>query len=220
MRTNYLVATSLGMFGSMAIAYPIHAFSFISDFTSSNWLFSGDVLRSPTQASLSNATIANGDNDSTNLNFSGTNPTSAAGALQAFLGVSNISLDLGGEAQEGSAIKQTFMAAAGDILSFNLTIPNFDSDNTDLIFVLLNGNFTTFSSTLPFNSGALLAGSNTIAIGVVDIDDFIVSSQVEVSNIAFTPVPFEFSPVIGVSMLGTIFGLNYLRKKRKPKSKD
>jgi hypothetical protein len=167
---------------------------------------------------LSNATIANGDNDSTNLNFSGTNPTLAAGALQAFLDVDITALDIGGEAQEGSAIKQTFTAAVGDILSFNLTIPNFD--NADLIFVLLNGNFTTFSSTLPFNSGALLAGSNTIAIGVVDIDDFIVSSQVEVSNIAFTPVPFEFSPVIGVSMLGTIFGLNYLRKKRKPKSKD
>jgi len=215
MRANYLVATSLGMFGSMAIAYPIHAFSFTSDFTSSNWLSSGDVLRSPTQASLSNATIANGDDDLTNLNFSGTNPTSAAGTLQAFLDVDITALDIRGEAQEGSAIKQTFTAAVGDILSFNLTIPNFD--NADLIFVLLNGNFTTFNSTSTFNSGVLLA-SNTIAIGVVDINDSVVSSQVVISNIGFTPVPFEFSPTIGVSTLGAIFGINYLRKKSKSKN--
>lgn len=29
------------------------------------------------------------------------------------------------------------------------------------------------------------------------------------------PVPFEFSPAVGIIGLGTIFGLNYLRKKRK-----
>jgi len=50
-----------------------------------------------------------------------------------------------------------FKAVDGDILSFNLTIPNFDNATLDLIFILVNSNLTTFSSSSSFNSGALLA---------------------------------------------------------------
>jgi hypothetical protein len=214
---NKLYLAALGIFGSVAIANPIFAFSFTSDLTSSNWQSSGDVLRTATTASLSNALKNNGDNDLVNLNFTGTNPTQAGQpvqSLESFLGVSVGFLDIGGQAQEGSAIRQTFTAAAGEIISFNLSIPNFDS--SDLIFVLFNGSLTTFTTNSNV-SRTLRAGTNDIAIGVVDITDSTVSSQVVVNNVAFTPIPFEFSPALGLGLLG-VWGVG--TKLRKKKSRD
>jgi hypothetical protein len=114
--------------------------------------------------------------------------------------------------KRGSAIKQTFTAAAGDILSFNLDVSNFDNLPPDRIFVLFNGSLATFTANSSV-SRTLIAGNNTIAIGVVDIEDFANSSLVGIRNVAFTPVPFEFSPAIGLGVLGVWGVIARLRKK-------
>jgi hypothetical protein len=100
----------------MAIASPIFAFSFTADFTSSNWVTSGDVKRNNTlTVSLSNAASDGGD-DVTNLNFSGTNPTAAGGPLETFLGVATGFLDIDNvtkQAQEGFSNQANLYSGGG-----------------------------------------------------------------------------------------------------------
>lgn len=210
--SNKLAAGIFSLLGSVAIASPSIAAPFAPSFTNPAWTTSGDVTTTATTASLSNA-FSDGNDDLTNLNLSGTDPTLAGGPLESFLGVSVGTLDVGGSATEGSAIRQVFTAVAGEVLTFDLAVPVFDSSAPDIGFVLLNGSLLTFSSPFTFNSGALPGGSNTIEIGVVDINDFANSTQLLISNVTYIPVPFEFSPGLGVASIAGLYGLKQLRKR-------
>ena len=132
--------------------------------------------------------------------------------LEEFLDLASGSLDglVGGNATEGSVIKQEFTVEAGDIVSFNW---NFltneatpDSTYNDTAFLSVSGftfeladtgatfvdasgvdrfNEQTGTQTLTFSIAA--AGTYTIGFGVVDVTDDIVDSGLVIDNIAIQP---------------------------------
>ena len=129
--------------------------------------------------------------------------------LEEFLDLAPGSLDglVGGNATEGSAIKQTFTVEAGDVVSFDWNFltneatpePTFN----DTAFLSVNGftleladtgenfinasnvdqfNEQTDTQTLTFSIAA--AGTYTIGFGVVDVTDEIVDSGLVIDNVA------------------------------------
>ena len=129
--------------------------------------------------------------------------------LEEFLDLVPGSLDglVGGDATEGSAIKQTFTAEAGDVVSFdwNFLTNEFTPDATfnDTAFLSVNGftleladtgedfinasnvaqfNEQTDTQTLTFSIAA--AGTYTIGFGVVDVTDEVVDSGLVIDNVA------------------------------------
>ena len=167
----------------------------------------------------------------------GASAVSAQGALEAFIGINSGNLDNGSGfgAQDGSAINQTFSAAAGATISFNWNFLTNETagGNNDYAFVIID----RVSSSLPtiladvtnaitptspfsfqttfntFTSAPLTAGTHTISFGVVDIDDTTGNSGLLVDNFTVTAVPFEFSPAAGLLALGVLFGVDRLRRK-------
>ena len=129
--------------------------------------------------------------------------------LEEFLDLAPGSLDglTGGDAFEGSAIKQTFTAEAGDIVSFDwnfLTNENTPATTfNDTAFFNVDGftfeladtgstfvdaadvdefNEQTGNQTLTFAIST--AGTYTIGFGVVDVGDAIVDSALAIDNVA------------------------------------
>ena len=150
-----------------------------------------------------------------------------ATALEAFLGLSPGSLVSG---FEGSAIKQSFPAKTGDILSFDW---NFLTNDVipDFAFVVISGlniladagssalvlsstpfaketGFQTFSFTIPST------GSYTLGIGVVDLNDPFNDSGLLVDNVRLRnlqPIPEPGT----LFLLGSGFiGLGFLRLRK------
>lgn len=129
--------------------------------------------------------------------------------LEEFLDLASGSLDglVGGNATEGSAIKQTFTVEAGDVVSFdwNFLTNEFTPNQTfnDTAFLSVSGftfeladteanvvdaldvdqfNEQTDTQTLTFSIAA--AGTYTIGFGVVDVGDEIVDSGLAIDNVA------------------------------------
>ena len=133
--------------------------------------------------------------------------------LEEFLDLASGSLDglVGGNATEGSVIKQEFTVEAGDIVSFdwnfltNEATPSFTFNDTAFLsvsgftfeladteatFVDASGvdrfNEQTGTQTLTFSIAA--AGTYTIGFGVVDVTDEIVDSGLIIDNVAIQSI--------------------------------
>ncbi|MBD2168524.1 PEP-CTERM sorting domain-containing protein [Calothrix membranacea FACHB-236] len=183
------------------------------------------------------------------FNFSG-NPAGLVGFvsddLANFLGISPGLLDIDGVAYEGSAIKQTIDdVKVGDKLKFNFnfltneTSPLASSSLIDYAFLFVNNNiikladiynvnspFTTSSfyaetGVLPYEYTFNTAGKQTIALGLVDIDDFTISSALSVSNVTLESSPTAQPVPEPTTILGTglALGLGILSKKQSSKNK-
>jgi hypothetical protein len=120
--------------------------------------------------------------------------------LAPFAGVNVPDLDVGGTAYEGSAMKQTFNVAAGDMLSldfwFGLTSQDTGVEGfQDLAFVAIDGlvvqTFTLgmLPSVGQFSYQFLTGGPVTLAFGIVDINDYAGVSEFRLDNISVTAVP-------------------------------
>jgi hypothetical protein len=225
------ISRAIALFSVLGIsaiaANPVRAASFNPDFTNPAWQTSigigGDVLvNSSTQVSLSNSSTSDSliqddpPNPEGTFNYSGFSPLIAVSPsdLEDFVGLpaGGLDLDALNQAFEGSAIKQEFDdIVGGNTLSFNLVFPRLDPN--DYGFVVLNGAIIgTFTSNTNFTTGPIgIGGINTIAIGVVDIGDSSNTTQLQI----FAPVPFEFSPAIGLMGLSTIFGVIQLKRSLK-----
>lgn len=161
-------------------------------------------------------------------------PSVSASDLETFLGLSSGSLDgLGnGTATEGSAIKQTFSANAGDVLSFDWNFLSTESDSeepfNDFAFVYLvslstltsvssatfvssqsilfsqETGFKTFSITIPAD------GTYTLGLGVVDVEDNQVDSGLLVDKVTLSPEPGTLL-LIGSGLIG----LGFLNRRKK-----
>jgi hypothetical protein len=165
-------------------------------------------------------------------------PTVPDFSLEAFLGLAPGSLDnLGnGNATDGSAIRQTFLAEAGDILTFdwnfltNEGTPSFFNDFSfvslsvlselgDTTSIFMNSltpfnqetGFQTFSFTIP------TTGTYTLGLGVTDVADNIVDSGLLVDNVKLTSVP-EPTSTFGVLALGAFGAGSFLKRKREQKA--
>lgn len=214
---------SLVSFGVSAIATPAHAVAI--DFSS--WQPFGDVTTPGAgEANLSTNALLDDDSPASDslFNFSGTPASQATPSpdLQDFLGITDDALNIGGIAYEGSAIKNTVSVTAGDVFSFNY---NFRTNETafsptlnDFAFFLVNNEVfkladindasnpsTSFTRETGVNSYTYTfsaPGDYNLAFGVVDIDDYSITSALQVSNANIQPVPFEFSPGLGILALG------------------
>ena len=186
------------------------------------------------QALLSNASLA-GDF----FNFSGTDAATSLN-LKVFLGLAPESLSNfgNGDTVEGSAIKQTFTANAGDILSFDFNFLTDDEAPTpnynDFAFVVLQHStikladtfstfhpspffrqetgFQTFSTVLP------TSGTYTFGLGIVDVGDNALTSGILVDNIQLTASVPEPSYTLGILTFAA-FSCGFLLKRKVQKSK-
>lgn len=210
----------------------------------SNWDSTGDVaIPGSGQVNMSNSSFGFADD----IDFNPSNPdaynytqnnvsTEANGPLQSFLGVDKNGLDIDGEAFEGSAVKTTIAALAGDKLTFKW---NFLSNETstsapftpsnDFAFVTINGAVNKLADfTNASNNSTLFdseTGQNTftytfpeqnsyqVGIGVVDVGGYSSTSALQVSNAEVQPVP-EPLTLLGTGV-ATGFGLIFRRKRSK-----
>ncbi len=197
----------------------------------------GDVTSSGGQTSLTNAynNSTNPDDASGNYNVSGNDP-GFANDLETFLGVTPGSL--GGNPTEGSAVRTTLAASAGDVFSFDWVFRTNEAvgGNNDYAFVTIGSqviplanitNATTIpGGTLASNPNPYLrqiggtfsrtfntAGTYNVGIGVVDVRDFVTSSGLSFRNANTRPVP-EPLTILG-SGIAAGFGVMLKRKQAK-----
>lgn len=151
-------------------------------------------------------------------------------ALEQFLNSPAGGLDQvgNGEVFQGSALKQTIIAEAGEVLTFNWNFltnePAQSTDFNDFAFFTINGTpvklgdtFSSFSSSLTpfaretgFKSQSykfLNSGTYTLGFGVVNVNDDSKNSGLLIDNVALSKpsssVP-EPSTVLGVLVLGSL----------------
>lgn len=152
-------------------------------------------------------------------NFTGQMPVAAGFALETALGLAPGTLDrpAGSSALEGSGISQTFAAAAGDAVNFSWRF--FTNEGLaiagprlpDFAFVAVNGTVamlaaagdplvspsaSPLSPRYAFDTGwqtgsvtVTADGPVTLSFGVVDVDDFTVSSALMLDAVSVTPIP-------------------------------
>lgn len=177
------------------------------------------------------------------FNFSGSPAQdNSFGELEAFLELDDGALDIGGEAFEGSVIKTLIDVQSGDKLSFDWQfVTNETADElsggrgllNDYAFIVLDDQVTTLADVSnasldsgffdqetglqPYNFQFSQAGSVSLALGVVDIDDFLVTSGLSVENLMITSSP-NLQPVPEPNHLFgliTILGFGFLTVKKR-----
>ncbi|MBW4661393.1 MAG: PTPA-CTERM sorting domain-containing protein [Drouetiella hepatica Uher 2000/2452] len=198
--------------GSLTLTAPAQAAS-ITNF--SDWNTFGDVLPTPTTADLSTDGLQDDDFPlpSGSFNVSGTpaGPVGTVGGLEDFIGVPIGSLDpdpVFPLAYEGSAIRYTVDAAAGDSFSFNSIFNTNDTVFSDYAFFSANGAITTLNTApginSPFQYVFATPGTYNLALGIVDVGDFNGSSTVSLSNAQYTstaiPTPAVLPGLIGMGI--------------------
>jgi hypothetical protein len=173
----------------------------------------GDGRLAPDVGRMLYITNARPDDDATPLNVAPVAPVTVgtANGLEAALGLSIGSLDgwpgEGDYATEGSVGLYQITSYADVRFAFDWSFASVDTLNPDFAFYVLDGVVTPLADALsgtflpgdaPFGrdtgwatvtSGTLAAGVHTLAFGVVDVNDFVASSALDVRNFAFLPVP-------------------------------
>ncbi len=176
------------------------------------WTAAGDVLGGSTSATLTTA-----------AELSGETPLSGSSALEFYELEPALALlggTLPGDTFEGSGLQHSFVAEAGTLLSFSWTLSTIDYDAgfADRAFVVLDG-----STVLPLGTVAASpvsgsfshffaeAGSYSLAIVVMDVNDYIGLSTLEVSDLAVSVVPEPGSLAL---MLAGVAGVGAVVRRR------
>lgn len=161
-------------------------------------------------------------------NFSGVSAATVGtvDGVEAFIGLPMGGLDPdaanGIAAFEGSAIKQSFAVNAGDKLSFDWQFATIDPWLGDYAFVTVNqttyrlGDLASvsgvedgigFSTPSAFSYTFTESGNVTVALGVVDVQDFNGTSVLLVDNVQLAPVPEPEPYAMLLAGLGLIGGV-------------
>jgi hypothetical protein len=206
-----------------------------------SWDTFGDVsvMGAVNRAVLSTASVEF-DDDGLGAGFnnnSGTSPVDFS-FVPNLGGVPLSSLDIdpfdGPFVTEGSAIRQSFSAMAGDIVtvSFDWAFLSMDSASSDFGFVALNdtvvrfadmngsgssftGSFGDFAdvnwnwSNNTFSYTANASGIQSLVLGVVDMGDYNLSSELRVDNVSIlvtaVPEPETYAMLLaGLALMGSI----------------
>ncbi len=177
------------------------------------------------------------------FNFSG-EPASMVGfgGLEDFLNIEASLLDIEGSAYEGSAIKTNLTVNAGDRLIFDWQFFTNETSTllaeelhplNDYAFLLVNGEiekladyqhainsspmFDRQTEIETFDYLFAVGGTYSIALGVIDVDDFSITSALSVENVRLEPIP-EPLTILGVGTaiaLGTGFKKSIAKKTEK-----
>ena len=172
------------------------------------WTAAGDVqVLSASQAVLTTAAT-----------LSGEIPLTANSALQFFDLEPALSIPgaTAADTYEGSGLAQSFVSAAGTTVSFNWTLgtAGFDANFADRAFVVIDGapalDFATVAATAlngSFSYTFTTAGNHSLAIAVMDVNDYVGVSTLTVSNLTVTAVPEPTSIALLLAGLGVVGAL-------------
>lgn len=172
----------------------------------SSWDSIGDVVKDFNQGTITNA-YSDGSDDAGNYNVSGNHPTNVF-SLENFLEFNGGSLGL--DATEGSAFKTTLSVLAGDVFSFDYNFSTYDSLNTDRAFVSIGNSIFNLTGSSSFSHTFNTNGNYKVGIGIIDVNDTVGSSKVELHNLRVQPVPEPLTILGSVTALG--FGVRMRRQ--------
>jgi len=219
---------------SLATALPARAQVLNGSFSLglTSWNALGDVSIQSGSAFLTTASLL--DDDAPSLaaafNFSGTAAVASSPDLENFSNLAPGALDPNPNsliyAFEGSALKQSFTVAAGDVLSFQWELLTNDP-LADYAYVVINGVKTDLGTsalaTTPGSPFSFVTGVNTfsqtfasaqtvnLVFGLVDVNDFSGTTALRIDNVQAVPEP----SLAILSALG-LFGLACRRPARAP----
>jgi hypothetical protein len=161
------------------------------------WTVKGDAVTSGGTLMLTTAATVE---DDASLNLSG-NSALDVNVLGPAAGVAPSAFDLAaglptGAAYEGTLVQQSFVAAAGQTLSFSWFFSTPETTLQDHAFVVLNGQVNTLATGTnvgntinTFSRTFTQSGPVLLSFGVVDTEDFSVVSKLSISNVQITAVP-------------------------------
>jgi hypothetical protein len=232
-------AVALASLSGLAAAVPAQAAGISFD----TWAKFGDVIQYSTgETEMSTDAFRHGEDtlfppatgfgSVGSYNFSGT-AAGAASDLAGFLGVAPNSLDIGGTAIEGSAIKKTLTVQAGDKFSFSYDFGTNEKNPVvrpvpDYALFTVNGAVTKLADIFnapapavnaPFYADTGLktfsytfasAGTYTLGLGVLDVVDGFETSGLYLNDATLTPVP---APSLLAPLV--VMGVNAIRRNRK-----
>lgn len=208
------------------------------------WQTFGDVRTVDGRVSMTTASTAFDDDNlgagnEGFLNESGT-PAVDFSVEGTLAGIPVTSFDIGGYAYEGSGIRQSFSALAGNTLniSFDWAFSSTDTTNPDFGFIAINdsvhkfvdtgsqyltgkflGSFVDaqnvtwnwFNSTYSYDANT--DGSLSLALGLVDINDFSYTSRLRIDNVTVSAVPEPETYALMLTGLGVLAGVMRRRQR-------
>ena len=138
--------------------------------------------------------------------------------VEAAAGIAPLALDLPVDhfGTEGSVVSQSFMAAAGETLSFDWSFATFETKYLDHAFVVIDGQLFTLATTAQpgaslqsFSYSFAQGGPATLAFGVIDTDDVDGVSSLRISNLQLVtaPVPEPQTYALMLAGLGVLAGV-------------
>lgn len=234
MKTSPILRALLALATTAAVSHAATAVPFHDSFDGGliNWTTTGDVAVQSGSAVLTTAYTTEQDDfplAAGALNLSGNPTVMAGGDLELFSGLAAGALDLDSlsQATEGSAMKATFTAGAGTMLSFDWQITTRDAAaGADYAFITINGaliNLASASSATAAATGDYFTqtgvahfeyvfqngGDYTVTFGVVDVGDYSGTTALHLDNVNLA-VPEAGSSLLAIAGLS----LATLRRKR------
>lgn len=181
-----------------------------------NWTHAGDTLLTLTNPP--NVTLT------TAAALSGETPFGPNSALEFFELEPALALAAGalpGDTFEGSGVAQSFTGVAGSTISFSweLRTENYNAGFADRAFVVIDGStvlpLATVSASIltgSFSHTFESAGAHSLAIVVMDVNDYIGVSTLGVYQVAVSVVP---EPATWALMLGGVAAMGSLVRRRR-----
>ncbi len=181
------------------------------------WTVKGDAVTNvvASAGTLTLTTAATVDGDAA-FNLSG-NSALDVNVLGPAAGVAPSAFDLAaglptGAAYEGTLVQQSFVAAAGQTLSFTWFFSTPETTLRDHAFVVINGQVNTLATGSnvgnalnTFSRTFTQSGPVLLSFGVVDTDDFDVVSTLNIRNVQITAVPEPAAWLLMVLGAGVIY---------------
>jgi hypothetical protein len=210
MTSPLLRSASLAL--AVLAAAPAHAQLANADFGAglAGWTTWGDAwvdtAGTPAHLRLSTASLDDPADAAYNRSGVGAILAGISNGLEVAAGLQPGWLDVDGQfAYEGSLAQQTFMATAGQRLSFQWNLGTRDAEFGDLAFVVLNGQWVPLGTAPDAQAAAsgdmlwqtglqtfsviLASGPTTLSFGVVDMDDVAGVSTLQIQGLQVTAVP-------------------------------
>ncbi len=221
LRRPMLLSTLAGL-AALTFAVQVHAQA--STASLAGWSSFGDVIASGGRITLTTAYRDGDPAGDQPANLSGVSAVDI-GTLETAAGVAPFGLDLSSAqyGTEGSLVRQTFGAVAGQTLSFDWSFATLETAFMDRAFVVIGGTVTTLatraapgSGVQTFSTRVSSSGPLTLGFGVLDTVDVLGVSSLTIGNLAVVGAVPE--PASSALMLAGLAGAATLQQRRRVRS--